>query len=206
MKKRQLVVSHADQQGVLQLFRMNEEGLQKKQLTHSARNCRMPACSPDGNMLVYSRETERGISLWLLSLDGKKHRSLVPAGFNLLPSWLPDCRHVVWMKVQPERNPQQGNRQDPASRSQIHICDTHSGATRRLFSDPVQIQFSNSMPSVSSDGKQVAFVSNRNGPFRVWVSDLEGKNARPVSSTSKKDPVLDLPIEQKVPCWSPDGK
>ncbi|MEE2638981.1 MAG: hypothetical protein VX768_00005, partial [Planctomycetota bacterium] len=47
---------------------------------------------------------------------------------------------------------------------------------------------------------------NRNGPFRVWVSDLEGKNARPVSSTSKKDPVLDLPIEQKVPCWSPDGK
>ena len=40
-------------------------------------------------------------------------------GMNLLPSWLPDSRHVVWMKAQ------QGKKnQDPVSNSQIHILDT----------------------------------------------------------------------------------
>ena len=201
-KLREVIVSHADDNGILQLFRMKEDGSDSIQLTQSKSGCRMPSVSPDGKKLLYVESGKGSLSIWLSDLDGRNARSLVREGMNLLPSWLPDSRHMVWMKAR-----QENRRQDPASSSQIHILDTRTGKSRRLFSDPEQIKFSNAMPSVSHDGKKVAFVSNRSGTFRIWVGNLDGSGARPVSPPpEEKDENLKLPIEQKVPVWSPDGK
>ena len=198
---REVIVSHTDPNGILQLYRMKEDGTESEQLTHSQRGCRMPDVSPDGKRLVYVQLVNHSLSLWISDIDGKNPRALVGEGMNLLPSWLPDSRHIVWMKTQPGPK-----KQDPASNSQIYIIDTETGNSRRLFSDPEQIKFSNAMPSVSPNSKKVAFVSNRSGTFRVWVSNLDGSAARPVSTPpAEQDENLRLPIEQKVPAWSPDG-
>ena len=199
---REVIVSHDDENGILQLFHMKEDGSDSVQLTHSKHSCRMPAISPDGKKLIYTKLVKGSLSLWLSDINGKQARVLFSEGMNLLPSWLPDSRHIVWMKVQ-----QANKRQDPASNSQIHILDTQTGQSRRLFSDPEQIKFSNAMPSISSDGKKVAFVSNRSGAFRIWVSNLDGSSAKLISPTPiKQDKNLKLPIEQKVPMWSPNDK
>ena len=201
-KLREVIVSHTDDNGILQLFHMKEDGSDSLQLTHSKHDCRMPSISPDGKNLLYAELVKGSLSLWLSDIDGKHARALISDGMNLLPSWLPDSRHIVWMKAQ-----QANKSHDPASNSQIHILDTHMGKSRRLFSDPEQIKFSNAMPSVSSDGKKVAFVSNRSGTFRIWVSNLDGSGAKLISPPPKeKDENLKLPIEQKVPMWSPNGK
>ncbi len=199
---REVIVSHTDDNGILQLFRMKEDGSDSVQLTRSERGCRMPACSPDGKKLVYVQQVDHGLSLWLSDIDGRNARALTDAGMNLLPSWLPDSRHVVWMKAQPA-----AQKQDPASNSQIHIMNTETGTSRRLFNDAELIKFSNAMPSVSPDGRKVAFVSNRSGAFRIWVSHLDGSDARLLAPPpADQDENLGLPIEQKVPSWSPDGK
>lgn len=201
-KLREVIVSHSDDNGILQLFRKREDGSNSVQLTHSIKGCRMPAVSPDGKKLVYAEQVDHSLSLWLSDIDGKNPRALVSEGMNLLPSWMPDGRHIVWMKS--ERGPQ---RQDPVSNSQIHIINSETGESRRLFTDPEQIKFSDGMPSISPNGKQVAFVSNRSGTFRIWVSEFDGSNARMISTPlSEQDENLKLPIEQKVPTWSPDGK
>lgn len=199
---REVIVSHTDKNGILQLFRMNEDGSDSVQLTHSQGGCRMPAVSPDGRKLVYVEQVDHSLSLWVSDITGKNTRALVSEGMNLLPSWVPDSRHIVWMKTQRGKK-----RQDPASNSQIHIMDTETGSSRRLFSDLEQIKFSNAMPSVSPCSERVAFVSNRSGNFRVWVSNLDGSDAKPISTPpAAQDESLKLPIEQKVPTWSPDGK
>ncbi|GAB5406430.1 MAG: hypothetical protein Aurels2KO_46610 [Aureliella sp.] len=198
---REVIVSHADENGILQLFRMKENGEASVQLTHSERGCLMPACSPDGKRLVYVQQTNHGMSLCLSEVDGRNARILARDGVNLVPGWFPDSQHIVWMKRQP-----QATKQDLASDSQIYIMNTKTAESRRLFSDAEQIAFSNAMPAVSPDGKTVAFVSNRSGNFRIWVSNLDGSDARLVSSTKDQDDQLKLPIEQKVPAWSPDGK
>ena len=201
-KPREVIVSHADDNGVLQLFRMKENGSDSIQLTKSKSGCRMPSVSPDGRKLVYVEPGKGSLSLWVSDIDGRNSRVLVREGMNLLPSWLPDSRHVVWMKArQKKRN------QDPASNSQIHIMDTKTDQSRRLFSDPEQTRFSNAMPSISNDGRKIAFVSDRSGTFRIWVSDLDGSGAKLISRPpGEQDENLQLPIEQKVPAWSPDGK
>ena len=169
---REVIVSHTDDSGVLQLYRMKEDGSDSKQLTHSKKGCRMPGVSPDGKKLLYAEQVDHGMSIRLSDITGKNARALVGEGMNLLPSWLPDSRHIVWMKTQGVRKGQ-----DPASASQIHIMNTETGESRRLFSDPEQIKFSNSMPSVSPNGQRIAFVSNRSGSFRIWVSNLDGSDA-----------------------------
>ena len=139
------------------------------------------------------------MALWLTDSQGKNPKALTKSGKNLVPSWLPDSKHVVWMKTQPG--------QDPSRNSQIHLMNTETGGSRRLFTDPEQLKFSNSMPVVSPKGDLIAFVSNRSGDMRIWVSDLDGSNARRISPPEMEyHQAIKAPIEQKVPAWSPDGK
>ncbi|MFK8115672.1 MAG: TolB family protein [Rubripirellula sp.] len=107
---REVIVSHTDENDILQLYRMKEDGAESVQLTHSEHGCRMPAASPDGKKLVYAEVVNHSLSLRLSDIDGKNPRALVSKGMNLLPSWLPDSRHVIWMKAQPG----QKNRIPPA--------------------------------------------------------------------------------------------
>ena len=198
---RELIVSHADDNGVLQLFEMREDGTSRRQLTDSKHGCVMPACSPDGKKLIYAQQSQRGMTLMLADIDGTNPRALTEPGKNLVPSWLPDSRHIVWMASDSK------GKEDPARNSQIRLLDTETMESRRLFSDPEQIKFSNAMPVVSPDGKSVAFVSNRSGNMRVWVSELDGGNARMISPPEMEyHDAIKAPIEQKVPAWSPDGK
>ena len=196
---REVIVSHTDSTGVLQLYRKKEDGSDSRQLTYSKHGCRMPACSSDGKKLVYVQHYSHGLSLWVSNLDGNDSRNLHSDGRNLLPSWLPDSKHIVWMKTEPG--------QDPSHNSQIHLMNTETGKSRRLFTEPEQLKFSNSMPVVSPKGDRIAFVSNRSGNMRIWVSDLDGSNAKQISQPEQEyHQVIKAPIEQKVPAWSPDGK
>ena len=196
---RELIVSHSDESGVLQLYRMKEDGSERTQLTQSEHGARMPAISPDAKKIVYVEQINHGLVLRLSALDGKDARSLTETGRNLVPSWLPDSKHVVWMKTKGGK--------DPSHDSEIHLMNTETGESRRLFTDPEQLQFSNAMPVVSPTGDQIAFVSNRSGHMRIWVSRLDGSEARIVSPPEFDiHEELNLAIEQKVPAWSPDGK
>lgn len=199
---REIIVSHEDDNGILQLYRMKEDGSDRRQLTHGNHDCVQPACSADGEKIVYVQRSEKGMAIWLCDTDGKNAKELIKSKRILVPSWLPDSKHIVWMSAGPGQK-----NQDPASNSQIRLMNTETGESRRLFSDPEQIKFSNAMPVVSPDGTKVAFVSNRSGAFRIWVSNLDGSDAKLISPTPiEQDEGLKLPIEQKVPAWSPDGK
>ena len=189
---REVVVSHTDGNGVLQLYCMKEDGSGSRQLTYSDHGCRMPACSPDGERLAYVQQVGHALSLWISNLDCKNSRVLTDEGRNLLPCWLPDSKHIVWMKSEPGH--------EPSRNSQIHLMNTESGESRRLFTDPEQLKFSNSMPVVSPKGNQIAFVSNRSGAMRIWVSSLNGSNARQISKPEMEyHQAIKAPIEQKVP-------
>ncbi|MBI3995742.1 MAG: PD40 domain-containing protein [Nitrospirae bacterium] len=53
------------------------------------------------------------------------------------------------------------------------------------------------VPSFSPDGKQLAYTSYAAGNEDIWVMDLNGKNAHPLTNDPKGD---------WSPAWSPDGK
>jgi len=53
----------------------------------------------------------------------------------------------------------------------------------------------NAAPQFSPDGKRIAYMSNRTGPWQIWVSDTSGSNPRQVSFTESA----------ATPRWSTDG-
>jgi Tol biopolymer transport system component len=198
---REVIVSHTDGKSVLQLYRMKEDGTGSRQLTQSKHGCRQPSCSPDGKKLAYVEQVGHGLAIRISDPDGQNVRTLIKEGMNLIPSWLPNSEQLVWMKVKPQP------KQDPAHNAQIHIVNVRTGKARRLFTDKEQLKHSNAMPVVSPQGDRIAFVSNRSGDMRVWVSALDGSGAKLVSKPEMDyHEQLKAPIEQKVPAWSPDGK
>lgn len=65
---------------------------------------------------------------------------------------------------------------------------------------PVQLTqnaYVNIQPAWSPDGKQIAFISDRDGSFDLWVRDLSGITDRQLTRT---------PQNESLPTWSPDGK
>jgi len=55
----------------------------------------------------------------------------------------------------------------------------------------------NVRPSWSPDGKSIAFQSNRDGPYHIYVMNTDGSNLRQLTSGDNDD---------RHPNWSPDGK
>ena len=52
-------------------------------------------------------------------------------------------------------------------------------------------------PSVSPDGRQVAFASNRGGDFEIYLAN---------AITGEVEQVTDNAVDDRKPLWSPDGK
>jgi len=55
----------------------------------------------------------------LSDVDGKDAKVLREEGVNLVPSWLPHSKHIVWMTSLPGS--------DPTNGSQIQIMNTETG-------------------------------------------------------------------------------
>ena len=198
---REVIVSHTDEKGVLQLYRMKEDGTDSRQLTFSKHGCQQPSCSPNGKKLSYVEQVDHSLAIRVSDSDGQNVRTLIKEGMNLIPSWFPDSEQLVWMKMKAQP------KQDPARNAQIHVVNVRTGKARRLFTDKEQLKHSNAMPVVSPQGDRIAFVSDRSGEMRVWVSALDGSNAKLVSKPEKDyHDEIKAGIEQKVPAWSPDGK
>ncbi|MFV0388004.1 MAG: amidohydrolase family protein [Pyrinomonadaceae bacterium] len=76
----------------------------------------------------------------------------------------------------------------------IYIVDIAGGNARALTQDFAW----NIQPAISPDGKQVAFVSDRDGISNIWTMNIDGTNLRQVSK--EKQNIVHSPK------WSPDGE
>ncbi len=75
------------------------------------------------------------------------------------------------------------------------------GGSASIASSPIrqltQTASINVRPAWSPDEKQIAFQSNRDGPYHIYVMDADGTNARRITSGDADD---------RHPAWSPDGR
>ena len=72
-------------------------------------------------------------------------------------------------------------------------ADDHGGTIRRLTDH----DYTDRYPSWSPDGQRIAFDSNRDGNFEVYVMDADGGNPRRLTDHEAYD---------GSPSWSPDGR
>ncbi len=171
--------------GNYDIFVMNVDGSEVKQLTEFAGEDRMPVWSPDGRQLCFRRkvkEREDNWDLMVINADGTEARNITnhPAN-DTDPSW--------------------------SSTGLLAFGSTRVDGRWTVFtgkadgSDPRQIRVLTTAwfphPSWSPDGSRLAFTGIFYRSYQIIAMDANGRNERPLTN------LHGLSI---LASWSPDGR
>lgn len=171
-----------DEKKTWSIHTMNSDGRNRKRLTHKKNKWdNSPAWSPDGTKIVFSRaykDTNNNWQkeLWIMNSDGSELtqiKSLKGGG----PYFTPDGRIVFHSENK---------------KSWISIADIDGNNLTRLTHNEAEEQH----PEVSPDGKQIAFMSDRDGNHEIYVMNIDGSNQKRLTNNDVND---------WYPSWSPDG-
>jgi Tol biopolymer transport system component len=159
-----------------ELWVVNADGSQARNLTPSITNAARPEWSPDGSHLAftgYDRQRQRS-QLYVVRADGSGLRRLVAGAQPAVPRWSPDGTKILFQ-----------NRIRPSVWA-LFVVDVETARVRRLVG---RIDYGGI--SWSPDGRRIAFLLGR----RLHVAHADGTGRTRISRL----PVLGLHA------WAPDG-
>jgi len=189
-----IVVSERDKNETLQLFIRNIDGSNPTQLTFNKKKSWMPAISPCGKKAAYVVDAKTSLNLYQINLDGSENKQLTFGGLNIVPCWTPDGKHLLYShSPAPHKTPVRIYKMDADGKNKKMLLDKKG-------------KYWEMVPTISPDGKQVAFTSNRSGDgkYEIWKVNMDGSNLTRLTTVAYDDDIK-ANIQQKVPAWSPDG-
>lgn len=177
----------ADADSTFSIYRMDADGNgPKNRLTDTTGANVMPAFSPDGAEIAFVHSGLTGIpDIYRVDADGSNETSLSNGLlFEIEPAWFPGGRKLVFSDS------------DDLYTMTLDAGGSPTGAPTRLTRNAdVDRQ-----PIVSPNGKRIAFASDRDGDFDIYVMKpaRESPANRPVRLTRNTVP-------DTLPDWSPVG-
>lgn len=179
-----------------------------------------PQFSPDGKRLAYHSWQSDKRGLITRDVSGGNERIVAGNLEDQLPTWSPDGAQIIFLSRRSGQRASElflvsasggearviGNGEYPtwASDGQLAFKGWESTGVGLRLARPdlgdlrsLTDQASDTAPAVSPDGKQVAFMSQRDGDWDIYVVNTDGSGLRQLTN----DPASD-----GLPVWSPDGK
>ncbi len=213
----------SDRSGHPELWVMDWDGSNQRQLTKHGSIAVGPAWSPEGTMLAFTSYLRGGPALYLLKpQEGYLRRLWERGGVNSSPAFSPDGKRIAFASSR------DGN-------VDIYVIPTEGGTPQRLTT----ARAIDTQPTWAPNGRQIAFTSTRSGTPQIYLMDSDGANVRRVTlegdffdeatfapdglrlaATTKidnhfqlctidiasgKPTVIPAPGNNESPCFSPDG-
>ncbi len=145
------------------LFIINADGTDPRQLTSGPTRDNQPAVSPDGSTIAYQVNSD----IYIMSLDGQQQRPVRETReLEMIPGWFPDGR-LAYVS-------QQGGRRNQ-SRTVMSL-DLDTGTPAQVTPDGVSVW----EYTISADGNTVAFTvqaSGRRSVRTLFLMQLSGANS-----------------------------
>jgi Tol biopolymer transport system component len=217
--------------GPANIFVMSPDGSDVRQLTDSSAVEGGAHWSPDGSRIAfYSFRREREGLMWVLSADGSDPQPVlkdqVPGPQTVCAGgfpggWFPDGKRILY-------------RGSEGGISALQICSVEPDGSniKIILSESGVMSF---FPSLSPDGRKIAFTSDRDGNAKIYVMDVDGGHLRRLTNDEERNPNedgsradpgpgdcedgldndgdthldgldLDCRIIDEYPTWSPDGQ
>jgi TolB protein len=168
------------QNGNKELFVMDQNGSNVRQLTNDRSIILSPTWSPDSREIAVTSYRDRNPDVVALGLNGAGRRLLSQhPGLNSAPAWSPDNSRIA-LTLSKDGNPE------------IYTMSRTGTDLRRLTNHPAI----DTSPTWSPTGRQIAFVSDRSGSPQIYLMDAEGSNVRRLTYQGNYN---------DRPSWSPRG-
>ena len=175
-------IAYVAQQGTArELFVMDYDGHDTRQLTADGFLNLMPQWSPDRRFLIFTAYRNRNTQdIDMIELaTGKRWTVISLGGLNITPSLSPDGNLLAFASSH------EGN-------SELYRLDTRTKAIQRLTVNPS----GDLSPSWSPNGRELVFVSDRGGGPQLFLMGSDGSNVRRLTFEGDYN---------AAPVWSPRG-
>jgi TolB protein len=167
--------------GHKEIWAMDYDGANQRQLTHLGSISLSPRISPDGSRLAFSSMTKGGWDILMYSLDVNRLVSFPRfGGTNLSPAWSPDGTKLAFSSSR-------------SGDSEIYVADASGANPKRLtaFKGPDVSPVWN-----RKTGSQIAWVSGRTGLPQIYTMEADGTNDQRMTDGGYA----------VSPSWSPNGQ
>jgi TolB protein len=167
--------------GHKEIWMMDYDGANQRQLTHQGSIALGPRVSPDGSRVAYISFARGKADLTLYSVDlGRNVAFPTFPGTTISPAWSADGTKLAFsssMRGEPE----------------IFISDTNGSSPRRVTAN----KGGNSQPVWNpKTGAQIIWVSGRTGLPQLYIADTDGGNVQRLTDGGYA----------VSPSWSPNGQ
>lgn len=151
----QVVYAFAER-GPQQLWSVDTDGKNKKQLTECSGISNWPTFTPDGKTIVFSNSRENNYELYAMASDGSSERRLTENDImDIRPSVSPDGSQIAFVSTR-------------AGSYDVFVMNLDGSNVRRMTRGEERDDY----PAWHPNGRQIVFVSERDGEFDLYLMDV----------------------------------
>jgi Tol biopolymer transport system component len=160
---------------------VDADGRNERRLTRHPAEDLWPVWSPDGKRLAFVSTRDGTWEVFVMNANGSGVRQLThriaSTELNVTPAWSPDGRLIAFSSTRTPENPE------------IWVVRPDGKGLRRLTrtKGDVHVLGDDGFPSWSSDGRLIAFSSNRTGDGEVWLMRRDGSGQRRLAGLPRRD-------------------
>jgi TolB protein len=173
----------SNRSGHKEVWVMDPDGSNQKQISHFNSISIMPAVSPDGTKIAFTSFVRGNPGIFILSTDTGRRLPFYNqvASLNATPDFTPDGKQILYAS-------------SASGWAQIYIANSDGSNLRRISSTrALEVE-----PKVNpKTGTDLVFVSGRSGPQQIYRMNLDGTDVQRLTNGEG---------EASNPAWHPNGQ
>jgi TolB protein len=173
----------SDRTGHKELWSMDPDGSNQKQLTSFKSISIMPAVSPEGSKVAFTSFARGNPAIFILSTETGRRLPFYNqvASLNATPDFTPDGKQILYAS-------------SASGYAQIYVANLDGSNLRRISSSrAIEVE-----PKVNpKTGNDIVFVSGRTGPQQIFRMNFDGTGVERLTNGEG---------EASNPSWNPDGQ
>ena len=173
----------SDRTGHKEVWSMDPDGSNQKQITSFKSISIMPAASPDGSKIAFTSFARGNPAIFILSTETGRRLSFYNqvASLNATPDFTPDGKQILYAS-------------SASGYAQIYVANLDGSSLKRISSSrAIEVE-----PKVNPNtGNDIVFVSGRTGPQQIFRMNFDGTGVERLTNGQG---------EASNPSWNPDGQ